>query len=620
VSENVPPRAAAHRSAERLLAEPEHEHLVQFYEEDEELFDALERFLGPGLSSGEPVLVIATEAHRQRLMRTFQKFDADGAVAAGRFLAVDARETLARILVDGMPDRDRFNRTIGELMARVTGGRPARVRAFGEMVDLLWRDGRRGAAIQLEELWNEASAVHSFSLLCAYVIANLYKEGVDPQLQAVLHAHTHVISAPRPEASMSEDALPLEVDRLRERVRLLETENDRWREIEVACRRSAAERIHSSEERFSLLVDSVEDYAILMLDLSGVIVTWNHGAERIKGYSASEIIGQHFSKLYPPEDVASGQCSRALDVARREGRFEDEGWRVRKDGSRFWATCVLTALRGKAGTIVGFAKVTRDLTARVRAEAERLQRARLEEADKRKNEVLAIVGHELRNPLGAVTMVARAMRRSDGRVTEKQLAILDRQVERMLRIVEDLGDAARVMHESVPLVHRQIETRELLAHAAEIVTPLMEEHRHEFCVDVRDEVLLVNVDPVRMTQVLVNILTNAAKYTPDGGRIRLCAALSGEHVEVSVQDNGRGIGQDKLDLIFDLFGQADPELDARGGGLGIGLTVARKIVCAHGGEIVAQSDGPGRGSQFVVRLPRDSPRSVQPGGGYCCTQ
>jgi PAS domain S-box-containing protein len=609
LSKTVPPRLAGRRSAERLLAEPQQEHLVQFYEEEAELFDALERFLGPGLSSGEPILVIATEDHCQRLMRTLQKFGVHDAVASGSFVAVDAHEVLAQILVDGAPDRDRFRRTLGELMERVTGGRPARVRGFGEMVDLLWRDGKRSAAIQLEELWNEAAAVHSFSLLCAYVVANLYKEGLDPQLEAVCLAHTHVISAPRPAASESEDGGTLDVDRLRDRVRLLEAENDRWREIEVACRRSAVERIHSSEERFSLLVDSVEDYAIFMLDLDGVIVTWNHGAERIKGYSASEIIGQHFSKLHPSEAAAEGRCERALDVARRMGRFEDEGWRVRKDGSRFWASCILTALRDTAGTIVGFAKVTRDLTARVRAEAERLQRVRLEEADTRKNEVLAVVGHELRNPLGAVTMVTTAMRRSGGSATEKQLAILDRQVERMLRIVGDLGDATRVMQDNVPLQQRHIEIRDVLANATEIVMPLMAERRHEFSVYVLDQGLLVNVDPERMTQVLGNILSNAAKYTPAGGRIRLRAALSGEHVEVSVQDNGRGIARDKLDLIFDLFGQAEPKLDARAGGLGIGLSVARKIVHAHGGEIVAQSDGPGRGSQFVVRLPRASRRS-----------
>jgi PAS domain S-box-containing protein len=495
-------------------------------------------------------------------------------------------------------------------MARVTGGRPACVRAFGEMVDLLWRDGRRRAAIELEHLWNEASAIHSFSLLCAYAISSFDEKGVDPQFEPVCGAHMHVISTTRPAASENVGAPPVDGDRLRERVRLLEAENERLREIEAACRHSAAERLHSSWERFRLLVDSVEDYAIYMLDLNGVVVTWNQGAERIKGYSASEIVGQHFSKLHPPEDVAAGACERALDVAKRTGRFEDEGWRVRKDGSRFWASCVLTALRDKQGTIVGFAKIARDLTTRVRAEAERLQRIRLEEADKRKNEVLSIVGHELRNPLGAIAMVAQTMRRSRGRVTEKQLAILDRQVERMTRIVDDLGDATRVMREDVTLVRQPIEIRDLCAQAVEAVTPLMEEHGHKLSFAVPEGALFVHVDPERMTQVFGNLLTNAAKYTPDGGKIQLNVVACGEQVEVSIHDNGRGIAPDKLDLIFDLFGQADPKRDARSGGLGIGLAVARKIVTAHGGEILAQSEGPGRGSRFVVHLPRASRRSV----------
>ncbi len=325
-----------------------------------------------------------------------------------------------------------------------------------------------------------------------------------------------------------------------------------------------------------------------------------------QGYTASEIIGEHFSKLRPPEDVAAGACERALDVATRMGRFEDEGWRVRKDGSRFWASCILTALRDKQGTVVGFAKVTRDLTARVLAEAERLQRIRLEEADKRKNEVLAVVGHELRNPLGAVAMVAQGIRRSGGRVTERQQAILDRQVERMKRLVDDLGDATRVMTENVALAKQPIEVRDICAQVVESVTPLMEEHGHALSFAMPEGALLVDVDPERMTQVFGNLLTNAAKYTPNGGKIHLRVVLCGEHVEVSIQDNGRGIAPEKLDLIFDLFGQADPTRDARSGGLGIGLAVARRIVTAHGGEIRAQSDGPGRGSLFVVRLPRAS--------------
>ena len=161
----------------------------------------------------------------------------------------------------------------------------------------------------------------------------------------------------------------------------------------------------AQEERFRLLVESVKDYAIFMLDPSGHVTTWNAGAERIKGYTAEEIIGKHFSIFYPPEDVAAGKCERELEVATREGRFEDEGWRVRKDGSRFWANVVITALRNPQGALIGFAKVTRDLTERRQAEenlralaaekAALAEKSRIQEFQER---FLAILGHDLLNP------------------------------------------------------------------------------------------------------------------------------------------------------------------------------------------------------------------------------
>jgi PAS domain S-box-containing protein len=606
MSNVVPILAVSPDPIDRLLARPNGEHLVQFYEDDESLFDTLEQFLGAGLASGEPILVIATEDHRTRLVRRLRKSNVEAAIGAGRVVLLDARETLARFLVNGMPDADRFHRVIDDLMAQMTRDQPARVRAFGEMVDLLWRDGARTAAIRLEELWNEAARVHRFSLLCAYVMANFVKgaEGAgSPHLATVCELHSHVLTAPSGGALERTVEPILELDRLRDRCRSLEAENERLKEIEEALRQSLAERLHASESRFRLLVENVEDYVIYMLDPNGVVVTWNAGAARIKGYSAAEIVGAHFSKFYSQEDVIAGKCEHRLAMAMATGRYEDEGWRLRKDGSRFWASGAMTALRDDAGTLIGYGEVTRDLSERVRAEAERVQLARIEEAQRRKDEFLAIMGHELRNPLAPLVTAAHMIRLRGGRATEAEMGVLDRQLRQMTRIVDDLLDASRAMRDRVQLSLETIEIGKVLANALDLAAPLIEERRQELFVDVPQHGHLVRVDPERMAQVFGNVLNNAAKYTPSGGMIKLGAERRGDDIEVIIQDNGQGIAAEMLERVFDLFAQADPGLARTAGGLGIGLAVARRIVREHQGEIVAQSDGLGHGCRFVVRLP-----------------
>jgi PAS domain S-box-containing protein len=381
----VPFHRVQRNAATNLLSAPaDGHHLVHFYEDEEVLFDVVGRFLGAGLEASDRLIVIATPEHREGFVRVLASRGADHAIAEGRLLLLDAREMLARFMVDGRPDRARFFRVLDDALARAIGGRQGvRVRAYGEMVDILWRDGNQTAAIALEELWNEAGRAHSFSLLCAYVMANFYKGGDAASFDAVCRAHSHVLP---PENATDIDALSVapvvdpEMSRIRERVRALELELKQSREIEKALRESASEQRHAareqllaSEARFHHLVDAVTDYAIFMLDLTGHVATWNQGAKRTKGYSAEEIIGQHFSVFYTREDREAGKPARILDVVRRDGRFEDEGWRVRKDGTRFWANVVITALRDAKGEPIGFAKVTRDLTGR--REVEERERA-----------------------------------------------------------------------------------------------------------------------------------------------------------------------------------------------------------------------------------------------------
>lgn len=346
-------------------------HVVQFYRDDRSLVEELTQLVGNSLADGRAAIVIGTEEHRSAVARKLKARHPDfaQALAEGRYVALDAAETASRFLVKGMPDPERFERVIGGLIAQMTlssrtAGSPVVV--FGEMVALLLRSGNRAAAIRLEELWNDLGTKHSFSLRCAYPIADFGMDESGESFAAICDAHSAVI----PEGGLG---LHLVEDEGRRAIAKLQ------QKVEVLRHRKA---LKESEERFRALVEAVLDYAIFMLDATGRVTTWNLGAERVKGYKADEIIGKHFSCFYPEEDVEAGKPQRLLKVASCEGRVEDEGWRVRKDGSRFWADVVITALKDSAGEVIGFAKVTRDCTERMKTQQELHQsQGRLRESE-----------------------------------------------------------------------------------------------------------------------------------------------------------------------------------------------------------------------------------------------
>lgn len=366
------------------------------------------------------------------------------------------------------------------------------------------------------------------------------------------------------------------------------------------------ERRAANEEakRFQLLVESVRDYAIFILDPQGRIATWNSGAERIKGYSAREAIGRHFSIFYPAAEVDDGKCEMELDVARRDGRFEEEGWRLRKDGTRLWANVIITALRDPDGKLVGFAKVTRDLTERRASEVERLRLAKAQEGERRNQEFLAIMGHELRNPLAPMVTALHRIRLRGGRNCDTEIAVLGRQLSQMTRLVDDILDASRFLRSEVRLQRESLNLGDVLANAVEVAGHLLESKRQDLILDLDQEELRVDGDRERLTQVFGNILSNAAKYTDRGGKITLSARVESSAVVVAIEDNGIGIAPELLPQVFNLFTQAEQGIDRREGGLGIGLSVARSLVLEHGGSVVAESAGLGHGSRFTVTLPR----------------
>lgn len=376
--------------------------------------------------------------------------------------------------------------------------------------------------------------------------------------------------------------------------------------VEAANQGGEAERAHAlellrqSEERFRLMVESVRDYAIFMLDPDGYISSWNRGAELNKGYKAEEIIGKHFSVFYPKEKIEARWPQHELEVALREGRFEDEGWRLRRDGSRFWANVVITALRDSHGVHLGFVKVTRDMTASRRIHA-------LEEQERRLTEFLALLGHELRNPMTPIANAVSIMQLEDPGNPRLRTArdILARQVTHLRRLVDDLLDVGRIATGKVHLVKEVVGLQQVIEDTAIAVRPTMAERGHAFVVELCEDPLYVLGDPVRLVQVLTNLLNNAAKFTPRGGRITLSLSRQDGRAELGVRDNGPGIAPDALPGMFNLFVQGGHEAPAGAqAGLGIGLSLVQQLVHLHGGDVSAFSTGvAGEGAEFLVHLP-----------------
>ena len=365
-------------------------------------------------------------------------------------------------------------------------------------------------------------------------------------------------------------------------------------------RRAHEEALRASEERFRLLVDSVRDHAIFMLDGNGHVQSWNPAAEAIHGFGAEQAIGQHYRIFYSPPDREARKAEAALGQAGLHGRSEDEGWRSREDGTRFWAKAVITSVDGRSGEPLGYAVVTQDLSQQRRLEG-------LEQSTRRLNDFIALLAHELRNPLAPIRNAVTLMQldRSLPAPVAKVRDIIDRQVAQLTRLVDDLLDVSRLTTGKITVRPERVSIGEVVRGSVETVRPVIDQHRHTLTIDMPpDSELQVEGDPIRLAQVLQNLLVNAAKYTPDGGRISLVARRAGTDAEVCVRDTGRGIEPRDLERIFELFAQGEAAPGAfPDSGLGVGLALARSLVRLHGGRMTARSSGAGQGSEFTFRIP-----------------
>lgn len=354
-------------------------------------------------------------------------------------------------------------------------------------------------------------------------------------------------------------------------------------------------------ELFQLLVTSVKDYGIFMLDTGGVIRTWNAGAERIKGYTAKEIIGKHFSTFYPPEDIANGKPEMELRVASKEGRFEDIGWRVRKDGTRFWANVVITAVFDQSGLLRGFAKVTRDLTEQKLVEEERKLRDAAQAANEAKSRFLAGMSHELRTPLNSIIgFVGVLLMELPGPLNEdqtKQLQQVNQSARHLLSLINDILNLSRVEAGKADVVLEPLSCRKFIDDALSSLRIQVEAKNLKLTEDVPDVYVLA--DARAFKQILLNLITNAIKFTLKGS-IEIAARKEHNGIAVSVSDTGIGISRADQLKLFQPFGQIDH--DRRHEGSGLGLHLSQKLVESMQGRIDVRSEV-GRGSVFTVYLP-----------------
>jgi PAS domain S-box-containing protein len=368
-------------------------------------------------------------------------------------------------------------------------------------------------------------------------------------------------------------------------------------------------------KRYQMLVESVRDYAIFLLDKDGYVTSWNKGAERLKGYKPKEIIGRHFSTFYTEKDKSAHRPENELKIAARVGRVEDEGWRVRKDGNKFWANVIITALRDHKGKLWGYAKVTRDLTDRkvsedrLRMAYESLaeQQEELKLLNKSKDEFISLASHQLRTPAtGVKQYLGMLLEGYAGELSEQQLDILQKAYDsntRQLATVNDLLRVAQVDSGKIVLNLRLTNITDLIEDVIDEQADSFKLRKQSVRIQKPTRSAHVNVDAVRLRMALENLIDNASKYTPERGTITIIAKFTKTDLKITIQDTGVGISSKDINGLFTKFFRIPNKLSSAQNGSGLGLYWAKKIAELHNGTLTVESR-PGHGSAFTITIPQ----------------
>jgi signal transduction histidine kinase/ActR/RegA family two-component response regulator len=583
-------------------------HFVRFYQADAWLIDEVVAFADRALRAGGSAIVIATQPHLSAIGPRLSRGNhpsLESAPYPGPYVALDAEQTLARFMVDGWPDEGLFFASVGALVASAAAPGRGPVHAFGEMVSVLCERGQHEAALRLEALWNELARRYAFTLFCAYPHALFSNAEHSPVFEHICAAHTHVL--PSELLSGADNAQQHRLVALwQQKAMALEREVERRTRAEATLR--AAQR-----QRDALFMNAPVAAALLcgpdhVFELVNTRFRELAGSEALTGRAYADVfagarhgneIGALLTQAFERGERVVREDVR-LDMTRPDGAFEPR-----------YFTFHFEPLRLDEQTVDGVIVVAVDVTEQVRtrsrfekshAERERLV-AELREAGRAKDEFLAMLGHELRNPLSPIVTALRLMRMRTEGGTLREQNIIARQVDHLVRLVDDLLDISRITRGKIELKKQTVRVADVLDSAVEMANFLLDQRRHRITVDV-DRALVWHVDATRLAQVVSNLLTNAARYTAAGGHIELTATREPSGmIAVSVRDNGIGLAPEVLPRVFELFFQGKRSLDRAEGGLGIGLALVKKLVELHGGRVSAISEGVGRGSTFVIRVP-----------------
>jgi len=568
-------------NAEPAVQRPEHSthtHSVLFYSDDRFLAESIGRFIGSALGAGDAAVVIGTVEHRQALEERLssQGLDLPRAIEQGRYVALDARETMAKFMRDGRPDEQLFLRTIAPVIERAKAAakhEDGKIALFGEMVALLFREGNAGAALRLEDLWNQLAQTHSFALVCAYPLREFQREESSAHFRRICDQHGAVLPD-EAYTQASDDDRGRMVALWQQQAQVYAAEAEQRNETQMAAARLAA------------IVENSED-AIISKDLDGIVTSWNSAAERIFGWKAEEIIGQPILTIIPPE--LHGDESMILGRIRKGIPIEHfETVRLTKDGKRIDVSLTVSPVKDSSGRTIGAAKIARDITGRKRAE-EALVRAEKLAATGR---LAATIAHEINNPLEAVTNLLYLLRFEVHTAQGKaHLALAESELGRVSQITKQTLAFHR---ESV--TPERIDSREMLDAAIAMYSRKIARKGIVITRDYQPCELVGMRGQLR--QLFSNVIDNAIDASPDRGEIRIGIHCRGEQTEVSISDDGQGIAQQNLARLF------EPFFTTKQVGTGLGLWVAKEIAEKHGGSIAVDSrtGESGHGTTFRVTL------------------